>query len=47
MPNLKINPELAQCIDAIKQACTNWGFFQCINHGIPDDIIEAFDKEFD
>ena len=46
MPNLKIHPELAQCIDAIKQACTNWGFFQCINHGIPDDVIEAFDNEF-
>lgn len=29
----------AQVIDQIAEACRSWGFFQVINHGIPDTLI--------
>jgi isopenicillin N synthase-like dioxygenase len=44
-PDLTHNPELRACVDAIRAACINWGFFQCTHHGIPDDVLEHFDHE--
>ena len=29
-----------QGVEAIAKACREWGFFQIINHGVPDDLIE-------
>jgi len=37
--------QLNKCIEEIKLACTEWGFFQATHHGIPQSIIDAFDKE--
>jgi isopenicillin N synthase-like dioxygenase len=45
LTDLKTNPKLAHCIEEIKTACTNWGFFQCTHHGIPENILSEFDSE--
>ena len=29
-------------IQAVAQACSTAGFFQIVNHGIPDDLVQAF-----
>jgi isopenicillin N synthase-like dioxygenase len=34
-----------QCLEQIKQACTEWGFFQIINHSIDKDLIVRTVKE--
>ncbi len=30
-----------QVVHQIAQACRDWGFFQIVNHGVPDDLIQA------
>lgn len=30
-----------QVVDQIAQACKDWGFFQIVNHGVPDELIQA------
>lgn len=36
---------LMSCVNALRDACTNWGFFQCVNHGISPETMERFDRE--
>ena len=33
----------ARTIDEVRRACSEWGFFQCRNHGIDEETIAAFD----
>ncbi|RLM84369.1 hypothetical protein C2845_PM04G06360 [Panicum miliaceum] len=36
------NPDFAEDESArLRSACEDWGFFQLVNHGIPDDIIAS------
>lgn len=35
---LLVDPEESARLHA---ACQDWGFFQLINHGVPDDVMEA------
>ena len=35
----------ARTIDEVRRACSEWGFFQCRNHGIDEETIAAFDSE--
>lgn len=32
-------------VEQIRGACTRWGFFQLINHGLPLDLLHSLDKE--
>ncbi|MBW2500110.1 MAG: hypothetical protein JRF61_22740, partial [Deltaproteobacteria bacterium] len=32
-------------LHAVDQACREWGFFQVVNHGIDDEVIEALHRE--
>lgn len=39
------NKALAQTLEEVRKACSEWGFFQCVNHGIDNDTIRNFDAE--
>lgn len=32
----------ADCVAQIRDACSRWGFFYAIGHGVSDDVMEAF-----
>ncbi|KAL3327691.1 hypothetical protein AABB24_035389 [Solanum stoloniferum] len=34
-------PNRAQVLDSLSYACENYGFFQLINHGIPEEVIKS------
>jgi isopenicillin N synthase-like dioxygenase len=36
------NPDRFQLIDQLHRACSTWGFFQLINHGIPSQLLASF-----
>ena len=36
------NPDTSLLIDELFQACSTWGFFQLINHGIPMELLTEF-----
>lgn len=44
-PDISTNSLLSETIEKIRKACSEWGFFQCVNHGIPENVINNFDKE--
>ena len=44
-PHTTSNPALTATVEAIKRACTEWGFFQCSHHGIPAQVLHDFDVE--
>ncbi|ESQ36423.1 hypothetical protein EUTSA_v10008207mg [Eutrema salsugineum] len=31
-------------MEKIKDACENWGFFECVNHGIPHELLDRVEK---
>ena len=31
-----------RCVDQIRDACSGWGFFQIVNHGVSDETMDAF-----
>ncbi|XP_011048298.1 PREDICTED: gibberellin 2-beta-dioxygenase 8-like [Populus euphratica] len=37
--------EKEQCVKEIKQAASEWGFLQVINHGIPQEILKSLQYE--
>ncbi|CAM9461126.1 unnamed protein product [Choristocarpus tenellus] len=39
-PDSHTPEELERTVVSISRACKNWGFFQALNHGIPQDLIE-------
>lgn len=39
------NPDQSLLIDQINLACSTWGFFQLINHGIPSRLLTSFRQE--
>ncbi|XVE78390.1 hypothetical protein DITRI_Ditri13aG0141100 [Diplodiscus trichospermus] len=41
----KLNGEdRAATMAQIKDACENWGFFEVLNHGIPHDFLDTFER---
>ncbi|MCD7468885.1 hypothetical protein HAX54_007432 [Datura stramonium] len=34
-------PNRAQVLDSLSYACENYGFFQLVNHGIPEEVIRS------
>ncbi|CAN4121469.1 unnamed protein product [Withania somnifera] len=49
-PNLKLpiidfaqlhGPNRAQVLDSLSYACENYGFFQLVNHGIPEEVVRS------
>eukprot|EP00750_Incisomonas_marina_P015581 INCI18381.1.p1 GENE.INCI18381.1~~INCI18381.1.p1 ORF type:complete len:408 (+),score=55.66 INCI18381.1:169-1392(+) len=38
-------PGLQAAVVALRDACTEWGFFQCLNHGVDSATAAAFDSE--
>ncbi|KAL7449164.1 hypothetical protein ACHAWC_001253 [Mediolabrus comicus] len=36
------NPNTNELLHQIRHACTTWGFFQLLNHGIPSQLIESY-----
>ena len=36
------NTNTTELSDQLYHACSTWGFFQLINHGISSELIEAF-----
>ncbi|XWS21678.1 hypothetical protein CRYUN_Cryun30bG0074800 [Craigia yunnanensis] len=36
--------ERAKTLAQIANACEEWGFFQLVNHGIPDELLERIKK---
>jgi isopenicillin N synthase-like dioxygenase len=35
----------ARTVEEVRSACAEWGFFQCINHGISEEVLGQFDRE--
>ena len=44
-PDLADQPALRACVAEIREACQKWGFFQCTRHGIPERVLDDFDRE--
>lgn len=41
-PREAADPPPAELIDAVARACSTIGFFQIINHGVPEELVERF-----
>ncbi|KAL8136423.1 hypothetical protein V2J09_002424 [Rumex salicifolius] len=45
IPVIDISDPKAEQLDQIKQACEEWGFFEIINHGVAQEIIDDLKRE--
>ena len=44
-PDPATDPALARAVGAVRDACATWGFFQCMEHGVPSRVLRDFDDE--
>ncbi|GMJ10286.1 gibberellin 2-oxidase 8, ARABIDOPSIS THALIANA GIBBERELLIN 2-OXIDASE 8 [Hibiscus trionum] len=44
--HLNLGPfERQECIETMARAATEWGFFQIVNHGIPEELLNRLEHE--
>lgn len=39
-----LGPNRSQVIDSLAYACENYGFFQIVNHGVSEEVIESMES---
>ncbi|KAK9129642.1 hypothetical protein Sjap_010129 [Stephania japonica] len=45
-PQNKSSPALVQLVSQVGEACTDWGFFQVVNHGVLNRLLNVSKKFF-